>query len=235
MPKYILAVVCVTCLGCATLTVVDEPFTFRGPAPLDTRLRLDGYYYFTPLESYRISIEETALQPAIWPLLLWNDGTAALMHSMGGAPTSRPDGDQTAYYNLIISRQKDRFERYLRGEEDLSWSEGLGLFDEDRSGFRDWLKWGAFRARGDSLILQILEPRQGAWPGQSFDVVEYRGRALSDTSFVLEEAHLLSGDTRRLHWFSEYTQLRGPVVYYFKPFEGKPSSENWTHTHPDLQ
>ncbi|MEM8559797.1 MAG: hypothetical protein AAGG50_18405 [Bacteroidota bacterium] len=210
-------------VGCTGISVVDEPFTFRGFSDTGEALRLDGYYY----EENDNRGTPYTHGTTIVSVLLWKDGTAAVSGSMGQSVGDYP-GFGPLYFGTL-RQAKDEFERYLQGEDMLNKS-GAGTFDQDRLNPMGILDWGAYRVEGDSLTLQILRHRPGSWLGLIFDVLEIRGRVLSDTSFVLEESQIFSGPYPR-----EPHRYRAPKVHYFESFEDMPSSGNWTHTYPDLQ
>lgn len=187
----------VTVMGCATSANVRAPedFKLRDSTGVETRLRLDGYYY-NVLDRYSRIHTGTA----VLTVLLWGDGTFASIGDIGKEVVDSNVGPRH-YGNL--EQALEEVERFLSDPARLN-PEG----DQWRGA-----NWGAFRVEGDSIVTQAFSPRPGAIPCCRHDVYEHSGRVLSDTSFVLD----------------------GFATYYFRSFEDKPPSANWTHTHPKLQ
>lgn len=80
--------------------------------------------------------------------------------------------------------------------------------------------WGAFRFHGDTVSTQVLVPTS---EGLSRSVANYNYTILSDTLLAAHaDAPAATGPNR----------MR---LFRFRPLADKPSSDNWTKTHPALQ
>ncbi|WP_179862078.1 hypothetical protein [Longibacter salinarum] len=186
--------------GCLwRLGVNGKYFTQPGGATTieTTALRLDGYYW-RPVD-YPDSSRSAV------PLLLWEDGTAALSYARYG---------RSHWFRLPHSQIVNA----LRGKT-----------GERRSPIN--LQWGGFRVFGDSISIQVMERLgyKGIW-----DAYEYNGRIRDDTTFAITERirprqPLADGQVTELvdpPWVFHFQPLA--------PGE-KPMSDNWTQTHEDLQ
>jgi len=162
-----------------------------------TALRLDGYYW-RPVD-YPDSSRSAV------PLLLWEDGTAALFHARSGRshPFRLP---HTEIVNALSGKTGER-----------------------RSPIN--LQWGGFRVFGDSISIQMMERLgyKGIW-----DAYEYNGTIRNDTTFVITERIR----PRQPLANGQVTEPLDPSwVFRFQPLAPgeKPTSDNWTQTHDDLQ
>ncbi|MEM1042317.1 MAG: hypothetical protein AAGI91_06760 [Bacteroidota bacterium] len=197
---------CLCIAGC--ITVVADHFTIDDPNLESAPLKLDGYYYhLVPHFS-----ADPSLGKAIDPILLWRDGTAAYVGRSGRRLNDSEIGPTR--YGTLENAHGD-FQRFINDPQ---------LFDRTING---GIRWGKFRVGEDSLLLQVFRLSFGTIP-RSYDVSEYKGRILSDTSFVLDEVRLYGPPHRGASGAMSDT-------FYFRHVEEKPSSMNWTQTHPDLQ
>jgi len=186
--------------------VRSEGYTYQGSIEVkESSLRLDGYYY-EPDSSSRISKGF-----AIYPFLLWENGIAAFF-TEGYGKTLEEKRFETVYGS--ISEARTVFELRM---------------DSLVTGHRtDPAQWGQFRVNGDSISIQVM-----VWDGSAlhdvYRAIELRGEILNDTTFVLTQTENFTGAYEGKHKMSR--------KYHFCPLdEGeKPSSDNWTQTHPELQ
>lgn len=192
-------------VGC--VIVREEGFTYREPVKMeDSPIRLDGYYYEVG-DSSRIT-----RGTAIYPLLLWEDGTAAYF-TRGYAKTIKDNAPGPILQGSLAEARavfEEKMDRLFTGKKS------------------DPAQWGRFRIQGDSISLQVM-----VWDGSSlhdvYRTLEMSGKILNDTTFVLRTGRTFTGA------YSGAGSINRR--YHFCPLEekGKPPSDNWTQTHPELQ
>ena len=162
-----------------------------------TALRLDGYYW-RPVD-YPDSSRSAV------PLLLWEDGTAALSYARSGRshPFRLP---HTEIVNALSGKTGER-----------------------RSPIN--LQWGGFRVFGDSISIQVFELNG---PVRSWDPFDYSGPILNDTTFVIDR---VTRPRQPFAFSRKQEAIDPPWVFRFQPLAPgeKPTSDNWTQTHDDLQ
>lgn len=208
-----------TCLLCALMAILVSGCVWRfgvngrhfthqgGRVTIDTTaLRLDGYYW-----SY---LEGDSIHSGVLkPLLLWEDGTAAISQWVYGDFAS-PDSTQP-----VTAAFKAAHEQFVGNLKDKTGERESPIL----------LRWGGFRIDGDSISIQVIRTKDvlNIW-----DPLQYNGYIKNDTTLVLTEyvePNYLLG-----YWGSP-TPIRPAAVYHFHPLDEKPSSENWTQKHPKLQ
>ncbi|WP_143815408.1 hypothetical protein [Longibacter salinarum] len=202
--------------GCIwRLGVNGKHYTHQSqPGVIDTSvLRLDGYY---------THLDTTWSERLAQPLILWKDGTAAHSGISGerrvvyGSPHATPFESPSEVHKI------DHFEHSLL----------------DKTGERDSpinLLWGGFRVFDDSISIQTMRLYAGAnIVFQKFmnDPWTYVGHIPNDTTIVITELirpNYFAGRSRE--------PIDPPRVFRFQPLPPgvKPSSDNWTQFHENLQ
>jgi len=93
------------------------------------------------------------------------------------------------------------------------------------------LRWGGFRVFGDSISIQIFELNG---PVRSWDPFDYAGPIVNDTTFVIDR---VTRPRQPFAFSRKQEAIDPPWVFRFQPLapSEKPTSDNWTQTHDDLQ
>lgn len=202
--------------GCVwRLGVNGKHYTHQSkPGVIDTSvLRLDGYY---------THLDTTWSEWRALPLILWKDGTAAHSGISGERRVVYGVPNATPFETPFELHKIDHFEHRLL----------------DKTGERDSpinLLWGGFRVFDDSISIQTMR-----WHAdvnivfQRFmnDPWTYVGHIPNDTTILITELirpNYFAGRSRE--------EIEPPKKYRFQPLPPgvKPSSDNWTQFHENLQ
>jgi hypothetical protein len=198
------------CAGCG---INAGAFTFRDDVTIDeNKLRLDGYYYSVDVDPSPPVFTGTTIDP----ILLWSDGTAAFFGGTGEIVEGRMEEVGPVRFGTLEQAHAEFISTLaaldIPAEEKPNW-----FYSREQGGGQP--DWGAFRIRGDTISIQVFRPVESRLGGH--DVMNYDGVILNDTSFVITTP--------------SYPKSGWQKTFRLYPLEEKPSSMNWTQTHPRLQ
>lgn len=186
--------------------VIDRHFRYRKPVKVDAGLKMSGYYYTIDKSRTPISGGNT-----INSIVLWRDGTVAFFSYIGEVAERKTE--RVGYGDLEAAHEQ--FQSYLsRLDEKKEYREKGG----------EGPSWGGFRVEGDSISIQVMK-RVGFGGPAKYGVVEYRGKMLNDTTFVLTD---LINPRRGIEGKVGRKYGTG-ATYHFYRWDEKPDSTNWLH------
>ncbi len=168
------------------------------------KLKINGYFY-TMFEGGRGKDIYFCDENAIRPMMFYGDGTIIVFSRFSSKSDTSIMNDNLNSFEDINKYFQSYLENIVKTE------------NNDFGTYNEWGKWGV---NGDSLRILYYVAGSAAVPFPLFDywLLEYDGKILNDTTFVLEK--FINHKTGRTEELNE--------IYHFQEFYPKPDSTNWT-------